>query len=389
MRVAFYAPMKPPDHPVPSGDRRMARAFMDLLRDLGHEVELASRHRSYDRDGDAPRQRRLALLGARFAARLVRRYGTRPPARRPGLWFTYHLYHKAPDWLGPPVARALGIPYVVAEASAAARQRHGPWADGYAASRAAIAEADLVLALTRNDLEGLLPVVRPGRLAMLPPFLDTAPFVAAASRRAEARAAVAARFGLDPGCPWLLVVAMMRPDVKLASFTQLATALGPIAAAAWQLVIAGDGPASAEVEAAMAPLGRERVRMLGALPPSDLLEIYPACDLYVWPAVGEAYGVALLEAQAAGLPVVAGAEGGVPDIVADGVTGILVAPRRPDLLADAVGALLADPDRRRAMGRQALAHAVAQHDVARARDRLATALAHLPTRAEQVRCASA
>ena len=51
MRVAFYAPMKPPDHPLPSGDRRMARAFMDLLASLGHEVELASRFRSYDRRG--------------------------------------------------------------------------------------------------------------------------------------------------------------------------------------------------------------------------------------------------------------------------------------------------------------------------------------------------
>ena len=41
MRIAFYAPMKPPDHPLPSGDRRMARAFMDLLASLGHEVDLA------------------------------------------------------------------------------------------------------------------------------------------------------------------------------------------------------------------------------------------------------------------------------------------------------------------------------------------------------------
>ena len=54
MRVAFYAPMKPPGHPVPSGDRRMARAFMALLDDLGHEVELASRLRTFDRDGRQP-----------------------------------------------------------------------------------------------------------------------------------------------------------------------------------------------------------------------------------------------------------------------------------------------------------------------------------------------
>ena len=96
--------MKPPDHPVPSGDRRMARAFMALLADLGHEVELASRFRSYDGAGDPARQARLEWLGGRLAARLLRRYRQRPP----DLWFTYHLYHKAPDWLGPVVSRALG-----------------------------------------------------------------------------------------------------------------------------------------------------------------------------------------------------------------------------------------------------------------------------------------
>ena len=129
MRVAFYAPMKPPDHPLPSGDRRMARAFMALLRDLGHEVELASRFRSYDRSGDAGRQAAAGAARPRAGGALLRRYG----AGRRDLWFTYHLYHKAPDWLGPAVSRALAIPYVAAEASLAGKQAGGPWAAGYAA----------------------------------------------------------------------------------------------------------------------------------------------------------------------------------------------------------------------------------------------------------------
>src|SRR5690242_7549657 len=103
MRIAFYAPMKPPTHPVPSGDRRMARAFMALLADLGHEVELASRFRSYDGLGDPRRQEKIGRLGRRLAER----YLHRSRRRKPDLWFTYHLYHKAPDWLGPAVATAL------------------------------------------------------------------------------------------------------------------------------------------------------------------------------------------------------------------------------------------------------------------------------------------
>jgi glycosyltransferase involved in cell wall biosynthesis len=81
------------------------------------------------------------------------------------------------------------------------------------------------------------------------------------------------------------------------------------------------------VEALLAPFG-DRVRSLGALPGGRLPALYAACDLYVWPAVREAYGMAMLEAQALGLPVLAGDEGGVADVVADGVTGRLVPRRR-------------------------------------------------------------
>lgn len=382
MRIAFHAPMKPPDHPVPSGDRRMARAFMDLLASLGHEVELASRFRSYDRAGDERRQERLGRLGRKLAQRLVRRYHGRPETR-PGSWFTYHLYHKAPDWLGPAVSAALGIPYVVAEASVAAKQAAGPWATGFAASRAAIARADLVLAMTEQDRAGLASVVsEPGRLHLFPPFLDTAPFAAAALARAPARARLAAASGLDTGWPWLVAVAMMRADAKLLSYRLLTQALTALADRDWQLVVVGDGEARGTVEGLLAPLGAGRVRFTGAVPPETLAGLLAACDLYVWPACNEAYGMALLEAQAAGLPVVAGAEGGVPDIVADGSTGILVRPRDPSAFADAVRTLLDDPARRRVMGLAARAHVTARHDVAAARARLRPLL-------EASRCVSA
>jgi glycosyltransferase involved in cell wall biosynthesis len=357
MRVAFYAPMKPPDHPVPSGDRRMARAFVALLADLGHEVELASRFRSYDRAGDPARLERLERLGGRLAARLLRRFQRWPP----DLWFTYHLYHKAPDWLGPTVSRALGIPYVVAEASLAGKRASGPWAAGFAASRQAIAQADLVLAMTGQDLPGLRGAVPPGRLRLFPPFLDAAPFAAAPPGRGDA-------------VPTLLAVAMMRADAKLRSYCILAEAMGDLVDQPWHLVLVGDGEARREVRAMFARFG-DRVAMPGAVPPEALPGIYAAADLCVWPACDEAYGMALLEAQAAGVPVVAGREGGVADVVAEGVGGLLVEPRSATAFASAVRALLLDPERRRAMGRAAQARVVARHDLPPARARLAEALA--------------
>lgn len=392
MRAAFYAPLKPPDHPVPSGDRRMARAFRDLLASLGYEVELASRLRSFDRVGDRARQERIGALGVRLAGRLVARYRRRPASLQPALWLTYHLHHKAPDWLGPVVAKALGIPYIVAEASLAPRQAEGPWTFGYEASRKAIGAADLVLAMTHKDLVGLALSLGTGvRLQHFPPFLDTAPLVATASERTGARATLAETLRLDPGQPWLLAVAMMRDDVKRLSYELLAASLRRVTSRRWSLILVGDGVARPQVEGCFAPLGTERVRFVGALEPQALAGIYAAADLYVWPACGEAYGMALLEAQAAGLPVVAGAEGGVADVVAHGETGILVEPRQQRALAAAISSLLAQPTWRRRLGQRAQARAIAVHDVGAARERLARALASLPIglAARSIDCASA
>jgi hypothetical protein len=110
LRVAFYAPLKPPDHPTPSGDRQVCRNLIRALQDAGHRVELASRLQSRDGRGDPARQSALRQQGDEEAARLVGGYRSRTREERPDLWFTYHLYYKAPDWIGPKVASALSIP---------------------------------------------------------------------------------------------------------------------------------------------------------------------------------------------------------------------------------------------------------------------------------------
>src|SRR3546814_13479289 len=74
------------------------------------------------------RLQRLQRVGEKLAERLIRRYQALPARQRPQLWLTYHLYYKASDWIGPKVARALRIPYVVAEASVAYKRAAGPWA---------------------------------------------------------------------------------------------------------------------------------------------------------------------------------------------------------------------------------------------------------------------
>ena len=155
MHVAFYAPLKAPDHPVPSGDRRVAALLMEAIGLAGHRVSLADRLRSRDPAGDPVRQARLARIGLVRAERLVRRYRAGTPEARPDLWFTYHLYYKAPDWIGPRVAEALDIPYVVAEASVAEKRADGPWDTGHRATLRALGQAASVVTLNPRDAECL------------------------------------------------------------------------------------------------------------------------------------------------------------------------------------------------------------------------------------------
>jgi len=361
MRIGFYAPLKPPHHPTPSGDRLMARLLIDALAQGGHQIRIMSRFRSRDGNGDPARQARLAALGRRLADRIA-------PEPAPDLWFTYHLYHKAPDLIGPAVADRLGIPYVVAEASFAPKQANGPWAAGHAAVASALARADAVIGLNPADAECVRPLLTdPARYHGLPPFLDTGRFEAARQRRDATRRALAQARDLDPDQPWLIVVAMMRPGDKLASYHLLGQALNRLQDRPWRLLVIGDGRARDAVAMALAPLGR-RVVWLGAQ--DRIPDLVAAADLLVWPAVREAWGMALLEAEAAGVPVVAGRVGGVPSIVVDGETGLLTPDGDAAALADAVAALLDDPDRRRAMGAAAIDYVARRHGLIAAAGRL-------------------
>jgi glycosyltransferase involved in cell wall biosynthesis len=355
MRIAFYAPLKPPDHPVPSGDRQIAQLFLAALRLAGHDPVLVSRFRSYEGYGDALRQARLAVLGKRIADRLLR-HCLEFPEFTPELWFSYHLYHKAPDWLGPTVTGALGIPYVVAEASVTPIERCDPWAAGHRAAEAAIRQADAIIGLNPEDGECILPLLRePWRWVAFKPFVDAATY--GRTREPEG----------EP--PRLITVAMMRHGDKLASYRLLGDSLSRLLDLPWSLEVVGDGPARRDVEYALAPLN-ERVTWMGSLDHSSIAERLALADLFVWPACNEAFGMALLEAQASGLPVVAGADGGVGEIVVSDVTGLLVAPGDARAFAAAVRSVMLDHGRRSAFAKAARERVLLEHDLPVAARRL-------------------
>ena len=367
MRIAFYAPLKAPTHPVPSGDRRVAGLLLQALRHAGCEVELASELRSYEGRGETHKQQLIREQGQIEAARLIQRWLAKPLGERPQVWFTYHLYYKAPDWIGPLVCAELGIPYVLCEASFAPKRANGPWHLGHEAVASAIARAALVLAPTPEDMACVRAVAGPQtQIARLPPFLDAGPFAAARRARDQARSSLAAGQSLDAAQPWLLAVGMMRQGDKLASYLELAKALELLADMPWQLLLVGDGAARAQVRAAFDWAQPQRVHFLGQRDALDMPGIYASADLCVWPAVNEAYGMALLEAQAAGLPVVACEVRGVPEVVCTDQTALLSPAGDATAFAAAVRALLSEPARLKAMGQAASAFVTEQRGLAQA-----------------------
>jgi glycosyltransferase involved in cell wall biosynthesis len=311
----------------------------------------------HDGKGDAARQNDLRALAGMETDRLIDRLGT----DRPLFWVSYHNYYKAPDLLGPAVCAALSLPYVQIESSRARKRLIGPWASFAGSAEAATDAADLVFHVTANDLITLERDRPPRqRLVSLPPFLP---------RRSLPEATDADL----PNRP-ILTAGMMRRGDKLASYAILAEALAYVENPDWRLWIAGDGPARPEVEAMMAPFG-SRVRFLGQLDADGMDNAYRAANLFIWPGVNEAFGMAYLEAQAAGLAVVAQDRPGVRDVLAPGAY-----PRPeegPAALARVLDDLLSDPDKRRKLGAEARQHILHDHLMGGASDRFWSAVAPL------------
>jgi len=336
-RVAFYAPMKPPTHPVPSGDREMARNLMAAIGARA-SVDLVSDLRVHDSNGDAGFQAQMQGMAGTEADRLTQDLANNGT----DCWVTYHNYYKAPDLIGPPVCRALNLPYIQIESTRARSRLTGPWAGYAAAAEAATDAADVVLYLTELDLITLArdrPAAQ--ELVHLRPFLpiDTLP-------------APAARQGTT-----MLAVGMMRARDKLASYQIIADTLAEMPGD-WQLEIAGDGPARAQVAALMAPFA-PRVTFLGQLDRKGLADAYARASVFFWPGVNEAYGMVYLEAQAHGLPIVAQDRPGVRDVVLSGHPVDVDAG--PKALADVLTHLLQTPDLRHRLGTQARGEIAQNH----------------------------
>ena len=329
MKISFYAPLKSPEHPVPSGDRQMARALIKALEFTGYEVDVVSNLRSFS---TTPHNEEIRQLVINEAQNIVERWADSPP----DLWFSYHPYYKAPDFLALEVLKSVAIPIVSAESSLAFKRDEDEWSDSQKDVRRLLRQAKASFYFTDRDLPGLMSEVSPDRLIHLPPFID----IAAKNQP---------RTGKNSPIQ-LVTMGMMRGGVKYESYAMLARALGRIAQADWHLTIIGDGDNRAGVEKLFGGFAVDKISWAGEVAPHEVPSLLAQGDVFVWPGYGEAYGLAYLEAQAAGLPVVAQNTHGVPFAVKDGETALLVTTDDDKAYAQAVLRLIEDRVLREKLG---------------------------------------
>lgn len=338
----------------------MARHLMAALRLGGHDVHLASALRAYLK---APGGVSFSLLtehALREVSRLAQLWAESGP---PDLWFAYHPYHKAPDLVGPPLCSRFHVHYVTAEASYAPSRAASGWSEIQRSVVEAVRRAAVNICFTRRDFDGLARVVDPARLALLRPFIEVPPSEGAAVAVPAGDRRVRETVAKTPA---IVAVGMMRSGDKLASYRMLAAALARMLDVPWRLEILGDGPERASVENAFAAIPRQRVRWRGEVRPEEVPALLAAADVYAWPGIGEGFGLAYLEAQAMGLPVVAHDTAGVPSVVQGGKTGLLTPAGDVEAFAAALRKLLVDADLRARLGRQARCFVVEERSLRRA-----------------------
>lgn len=284
--------------------------------------------------------------------------------------------------MGGHLARTLhGVPHVITAHSLEPRR---PWkaeqlGGGYRVSswveRTAYEHADAIIAVSdgmRGDVLDCYPTVHPERVHMVRNGINTDTY------RPVVETDVLRRFGADPSRPIVAFVGRITRQKGVGHLLAAAHHIDPGA----QLLLCAGAPDTSEIEAearaAVAALSAARSGVIWVpdmLPIEDIRQVLSAATVFICPSVYEPLGIVNLEAMACGTAVVASAVGGIPEVVDDGVTGLLVPYNEHDPegfqlgLAHHVNELLSDPDRVAAMGQAGRKRAITEFSWSSVADR--------------------
>jgi alpha-maltose-1-phosphate synthase len=259
-----------------------------------------------------------------------------------------------------------GVPHVVTTHSLEPLR---PWkaeqlGGGYALSswceRTAVEAAAAVIAVSdgmRADVLAAYPAVPPERVRVIRNGIDTGEYTP------DPGTDVLTRYGIEPGRPYVVFVGRVTKQKGVPVLLRAAAGLDPAA----QLVLCAgqaDTPElAAEVDGLVSQLIANRsgvILISGMLPKREIIQLLSHTRVFACPSVYEPLGIVNLEAMACGAAVVASNVGGIPEVVVDGETGLLVPPSDPEALADALNILVRDADLAAAMGKAGRERAAAE-----------------------------
>jgi starch synthase len=263
-------------------------------------------------------------------------------------------------------AMLYGIPHVMTMHSLEALR---PWkaeqlGGGYTVSswceRTSASSAAAVVAVSdgmKVDILSAYPEIPAERVRVIRNGIDTDEY------RPDPQTGVLARYGVDLGRPYVIFVGRITRQKGVPVLLRAASRLIPEA----QLVLlagAADTPEQlAEVTELVDGLRASRSGVIWIpemLPKPEVIQLLTHATVFACPSIYEPLGIVNLEAMACGTAVVGSRTGGIPEVVADGETGLLVPVGEPEPLADALNVLLRDPDRAEAMGQAGRKRAVSE-----------------------------
>lgn len=279
----------------------------------------------------------------------------------PDIWLTYHTYYKAPDILGPSVTSRQKIPYAIFQGIYSTKRRRDlKTFPGFLLNRRALRKASHIFSNRKEDEHNLRRIVPENRLTYVKPGIFPSEFYF----DPEARKMLRQLWNVGK-TPLVISAAMFRADVKTEGLLWVIRACGKIFKGGLNLflAIAGDGKQKQFIKNMAERYLPGRVIFVGKLNRKQMYRFYSAGDLFVFPGIRESLGMVFLEAQSCGLPVVAFNNGGIPEVVRDGETGILTPLFSEPHFCNAIEKLLNDRPLAEDMGKSAAQYVREHHDL--------------------------
>jgi starch synthase len=326
-----------------------------LARELASLVNLTVHCQGADRPGAVAHRPWDRLAGANPALQTISADLSMAAAAAPADLVHSHTWYA--NLAGHVASLLYGIPHVVTVHSLEPLR---PWkaeqlGGGYGLSswceRTAVESAAAVIAVSRgmrDDLLGAYPAVARERVRVIHNGIDTAEYAP------DPATDVLEHYGVDPGAPTVVFVGRVTRQKGLPVLLRAAADIDP----AVQLVICAGQADTPEIESEVGELGRRlrasRARVIwlsGMLAKREVIQLLTHATVFACPSLYEPLGIVNLEAMACGTAVVGSRVGGIPEVVTDGETGLLVPSGDPPALARAINELAADERRAAEMGR--------------------------------------